>query len=167
MSISIFKFLSRYYGIRISTNLKLSHKDIKHQFEFLKRCSFKYVDCNPELVALGKVIYVDDSYGVSLPYICPLEVVDDITEIDDVPYIEEEINKENMLIEEILELPTYLLRECMSKYKNKPSFYRLIRIELESRGVYENKKYKMKREIEESDIDDKCKRRRKIKYHKS
>ena len=172
MSISIFKFLSRYYGMNISPKTKYSHKDIKHQFEFLKRCSFRYVDHNPELLALGKVIYVTDSYGVSLPYICPLEVVDDIDLDNQVPYFEDEIEKENLFIEEILEFPTYLLRECLAKYKNKASIYRLIKFELISRGVYENKKYKLQKEIdrnelEESDIDDKCKRRRKIKYSKS
>ena len=166
--ISIHKFLLRFYGISISLNELVSHKDIKHRFKFLKRCSFEYADNNPEIMNSGKIIYVMDSYGEYIPYIAPEMIMGIENCVTDI-YIEKEEDEE-LIIDEILELPTYLLRECLAKYKFKPSFYRVIKKELTNRGVYENKKHRIEkeiRELEESDFDDKYQRRRKIKYNQS
>ena len=167
-AISIHKFLSRYYGMSISMEDNFSHKEIKKRFRFLKRCSFKYANLNPNLVSTGKIIYVFDTYGESIPYICPEIAVSSLDTCGTVISVSE-IDNDDLFIDEILELPTYLLKEFLAKYKNKPSFYKLIKKELTSRGLYENKKYKLdkekqKCELEESELTDKYQRRQKIKY---
>ena len=67
-------------------------------------------------------------------------------------------------------MPTYMVGELLSKYKNKPSFYKVIKKELINRGVYKTKKYKLRKEIIElgkGEENDKYQRRRKIKCKKS
>ncbi len=170
MVISIFKYLSSYYGINLDAGLDYSHKIIKKEFKFLKRCSFKYAYSNQELLKNGKIIYVKDTHDEIIPYICPNKIVSSNKECI---YTKKEmkdkkINKEE-IIKDLSNLPNYLVHELLSKYKDKPSFYKIIKKELISRGIYENKKYRIKKEIdlEEGDFDDKYQRRRKIKCKKS
>ena len=103
-------------------------------------------------------------------YICPEEkVVIEPTEtigtvLEDIP-----VSDDETFLNDLCEIPTYKLRELLSKYKRKVSFYKVIKSELIKRGVYENKKYKLRKEItkmEESDIHDKYQRRREIKCKK-
>ena len=171
MVISIFKFLSRYYGIALDAGCECTHKELKKRFDFLKRCSFDYAESNPYLVGSGKIIYVMDTNNSVIPYFCPNELVESNKECC---YTESKmlLEDEKYMLEQLGNIPTYLLGELLNKYKNKPSYYKVIKSELINRGVYENKKYKInkeinKMEIEESEYDDKYKRRRKIKCHKS
>ena len=171
MVISIFKFLARYYGVALDAGSDLSHTELKKKYKFLKRCSFKYALHNRDLIQSGKIIYVRDSVGVIFPYVTPKEI---IIADKDCEYTEKEKHKvieDNFsVIDEIENLPTYQVRELLSRYKEKPSFYRIIKAELISRGIYENKKYRLIKEIiemEDSDINDKYQRRRKIKCKES
>ena len=170
MVISICKFLSMYYGISLDASLDYSHKLLKKHFKFLRTCSFDFAVENIDLVKSGKLIYVADSYGNVYPYICPEKILISLNQCSytvSAPLKKEDDN----ILDDLSELPTYLVHELLSKYKNKPSFYRLIKRELTKRGVYENKKYKLKKEInriglEESEYNDKYQRRREIKYKK-
>lgn len=143
---------------------------IKKNFKFLKTCSFKFVAENSEYILDGRIIYVADSCGVIFPYFCPEKMLISVKECE---YKEETTEEADpTILEELSEMPTYIVHELLSKYKDKPSFYRVIKKELVSRGIYENKKYKLRKEIleielEESDFDDKYQRRREIKYKKS
>lgn len=170
MKISIFKFLVRYYGITLNAATECSHTEIKKNFPFIEQCSIEYVEQNQEMVKCGKIIYVEDSYGIIKPYISPLIIMVSDRECD--YCIDNKGCDENFFLEQLCDMPTYLIRELLSQYKNKPSFYRVIKKELIARGVYQNKKHKINREIvkmtiEESDLNDKYKRRRKIKYNES
>lgn len=168
MVISIVKFMLDYYGICLDAGMEYSHRTLKKEFKFLKRCSFSYADSNSDLVGSGKIIYVKDSYGVIFPYKCPNEIKTCNKKCEFSTKIEEEF-EDRSILEELTEMPTYMVHELLSRYKKKPSFYRIIKAELMSRGEYDIKRYKMKREIreiEESDLNDKYQRRRKIKCKK-
>lgn len=169
MVISIYKFLSTYYGITLDVGVECSHKQLKREFSFLQGCSFKFANNNPEMIGDGRIIYVRDSLGSTLPYITPkiIKVSD-----KECQYVDIQIDDDNIDFNEISELPTYILKELLAKYKHKPSIYRIIKNELINRGVYQNKIYKIEKEIEsisyeESEINDKYKRRRKVKCNKS
>ena len=92
----------------------------------------------------------------------------------DYEYTESEEIKEidKTILDELEELPTYMVGELLSRYKNVPSFYRIIKRELICRGVYDNKKYKLRKETLEIELEggkknDKYQRRREIKCKKS
>lgn len=168
MVISIVSFMYDYYGITLDAGYKYSHKMVKKAFNELRRCSFRYADENPELVGSGKIVYVKDDYEKTLPYVCPCQTL-----ISNKVYEEcgftcfEMANKNEDILEELLDMPTYMLGELLSKYKSKPSFYKMIKAELVSRGVYDDKIYKCAKELEEVvDVDDKFIRRRKINLKK-
>ena len=172
MVISIYKFLSSYYGITVDAGKELTHKLAKRTFN-LKGCPFSYAAKNPNLIKEGNIIYVKDSHDVILPYICPNKI---LTSVKECEYTKEEIVSDNLddvsIIKELATLPDYIVHELLSRYKTKPSFYRIIKKELISRGVYDNKKYKLRKEIveielEEGEYDDKYQRRRRIKCKKS
>ena len=250
MVISIFKFLSNYYGIKLDKTTKVSHKDIRSCFDFVEMPSDK--KRSNEAALNNSIVYVEDSYGKVDVYVCPedIEVVEvevetteekitqalnnsaidlnladkyvfsdgklNATEIDeeDVKKIVEnselkqissyelegtkltvhigqlsveyevvvfnDVNDDTDLLDDLCDLPTYQLGELLSKYKRKPSFYRLIKKELVKRGVYKNKKYKLDKEIVEMEVDkefikkegamtgyDRYTRRREIKRKKS
>ena len=157
----------------LDAGVDLTHAEAKKNFRFLKGCPFKYADSNPELVKNGRIVYIKDSHGIIYPYICP-ETIKNVAV--DCGYTGKEIvrtvDDDRTLLEEIDELPTYLVHELLSKYKNKPSFYRLIKKELICRGEYRKKKYKLRKEIreielEEGEYNDKYQRRRKVKCKKS
>ena len=170
MVISIFKFLKGYYGVALDAGVELTHATAKRNFQFLKGCPFKYAESNPELVKNGHIIYIKDTHGVVYPYICPEVVKNTIRDCEYTESLETPCDKP--LLEEIDELPTYLVHELLSKYKDKPSFYRLIKKELICRGEYSKKEYKLRKEIkeielEEGEYNDKYQRRREIKCKKS
>ena len=172
MVISIFKFLSMYYGVTLDAGMDLTHSVAKKNFRFLRGCAFKTALKNANLVKNGKIIYVADSHGVIFPYIAPERI---ITSEDECMYTEKVIEKpadDKTILEELSEMPTYMVHELLSRYKDKPSFYRVIKRELIGRGVYKNKKYKLRKEIieielEEGEYNDKYQRRREIKCKKS
>lgn len=166
MVISIYKFLATYYGITLDICKECSHKQIKKEFSFLRGCSFKYAKANQEMISDGTIIYVRDDFGKIIPYIAPKEIKVSNKECE---YTESKIDYDDDLYN-IKELPTYILRKLLSRYKYKPSIYRIIKNELINRGVYQNKIYKIEKEIEkinceESEKNDKYKRRRKIKCY--
>lgn len=173
MKISIFKFLSDYYGINLDASADITHKLAKKKFKVLKGCPFKYALHNPELIKNGIIIYVKDTHNEVLPYICPNKIISSVSICS---YTEETEKDDSLsdkhLLEELSTLPSYIVHKLLSKYKEEPSFYKIIKKELISRGVYENKKYKLRKEIdeiklEEGEFDDKYQRRRKIKCKKS
>ena len=167
MVISIFKFLSRYYGIKLDSYVKCTHVDIKNNFDFILECKLSYAREHPELVGIGKILYVEDTNGKVEAYFEPSKVLS----LEDNVICDKEINNSLKLsIDKIDNLETYKLRELLSKYKNSYNFYRIIKKELVKRGIYENKKYKLDKELvkmKESDCCDKYQRRRKIKCKKS
>ena len=173
MVMSICKFLSGYYGISLNAGMSYSHKLLKKHFKFLKTCSFKYAANNPDLVKSGEIIYVKDSYGIIFPYICPNKIMFTFKECEYTEEVKEDkLDDDTSILDELCDMPTYMVHELLSKYKDKPSFYRYIKKELISRGTYENKMYKLRREIieielEEGENNDKYQRRRKIKCKKS
>ena len=172
MVISIFKFLREYYGVTLDAGCELTHAVAKRNFK-LKGCPFWYAKANPDLIQEGKIIYVSDTHGVILPYMCPEKIKASVSECTFTKTVnEEEILDDKTILEDLAELPTYMVGELLSKYKDKPSFYKVIKRELTCRGRYENKKYKLRREIieielEESEYNDKYQRRREIKCKKS
>ena len=173
MVISIFKFMAEYYGVTLDAGMELTHAVAKKNFKFLKGCPFRYANSNPELIKTGKIIYVSDSHGIILPYICPNKI---ITATRECTYTEEVENKplenDKSILEDLGDMPTYMVHELLSKYKDMPSFYKVIKKELICRGIYKTKKYKLRREIieielEEGAYNDKYQRRREIKCKKS
>ena len=172
MVISIFKFLSMYYGVTLDAGMELTHAVAKRNFRFLKGCAFKTALKNPGLVKSGKIIYVADSHGVVFPYVAPEKIITSTSECSYTEVVEEKPSNDKTILEELADMPTYMVHELLSKYKDKPSFYRVIKKELVSRGVYKNKKYKLRKEIieielEEGEYNDKYQRRREIKCKKS
>ena len=171
MVISICKFLRVYYGISLDASLDYSHKLLKKHFKFLRTCSFDFAASNAGLVKTGKLIYVSDSYGLVYPYICPDNIMTSSEECKYTPPVIK-ADTESDILDELATMPDYIVHELLSKYKSKPSFYRMIKRELMKRGTYENKKYKLRKEmkkmeLEESEYNDKYQRRREIKYKKS
>ena len=173
MVISIFKFLWEYYGITLDAGSELTHKTAKRAFRFLKGCSFKAALKNPDLVKGGKIVYVSDAHGVIFPYVAPEKAKTAVTECTFTESkSEEKVSDDKSILDEIADMPTYIVGELLSKYKDKPSFYKVIKKELICRGTYENKKYKLRKEIieielEEGEYNDKYQRRREIKCKKS
>ena len=173
MVISIFKFLAEYYGVTLDAGKELTHTMAKKNFRFLKGCPFRYAAKNPDLVKNGKIIYVADTHGIIFPYICPEKIM---TAINNCSYTEEvttrKLDTNKDILAELADMPTYMVHELLSKYKDMPSFYKVIKRELICRGVYKTKRYKLRREIieielEEGENNDKYQRRRKIKCKKS
>ena len=168
MVISIFKFLSRYYGIRLDVNVRCTHVDIRHSFSFLEVCNMVYANSHPELVSKGKILYVRDTIGEINAYFQPSKIVclNDEINNDKKNYNDIDYN----LLDNLNAIPTYILRELLSRYKDSCLFYRMIKKELIKRGIYDCKRYKLIKELEklrESDCGDKYQRRRQIKCKKS
>ena len=172
MVISIFKFLKEYYGVVADPNTPLRHKSAKIKYG-LTGCSFEKADKNPAMIKNGEIIYVRDKAGVILPYICKERAQVIVSEFEcNESTKKERISTDKSILEELSDMPTYMVHELLSKYKNIPSFYKVIKKELICRGEYENKKYKLRKEIieieiEEGECNDKYQRRREIKCKKS
>lgn len=157
MKISIKDFISLYYGISLDANSKYSHDVIIKAFNGLKRCSFDFAEKNPELVNSGKIIYVVDDYDKTYPYICPKQILISVgCYCSSVKKKDSNLDNCEISRDIIRKVPTYVLHELLSVYKNRPSIYRIIRQELVCRGEYANKVYKIKKviiEMEEYDDD--------------
>ena len=167
MTISIFKFLSRYYGVSLNAATVCTHLDAKQNFSFIETCSIAFANDNKELVDKGKIVYVKDTSGVVRPYFSPSKTI--TSECDYTVLKEESSIDDKVLFEELSAIPTYKVCELLSRYKKNRTFYRLIKNELIGRGIYKNKIHKINKEIDslkESGEDDKYKRRRKIKCKK-
>lgn len=80
MVISIFKFLREYYGITLDAGCELTHAVAKRNFK-LKGCPFWYAKANPDLIQEGKIIYVSDTHGVILPYMCPEKIKASVSDV--------------------------------------------------------------------------------------
>ena len=172
MTISIFNFLANYYGIYLNIESRCSHKDIQSYFKEIETCSIKYAKEHPYDVSTGRIIYVEDTYGHICAYINPkIEAVEDEHIIYSTLVNEKEDALTEAVLTELDELNNYELGLLLSKYKKNYKIYRIIKEELIKRGVYENKKFKIKKEIdemnEERDYCDKYQRRRKVKLKKS
>ncbi len=173
MVISIFKFMAEYYGVTLDAGMELTHTVAKKNFKFLKGCPFRYANSNPELIKTGKIVYVSDSHGVILPYICPNKILVATGECSYTEKVEKKpLVNDKSILEDLCDMPTYMVGELLSKYKDMPSFYKVIKKELICRGIYKTKKYKLRREIieielEEGVCNDKYQRRREIKCKKS
>ncbi len=169
MVISIFKFLKDYYGVLLDSKTCLTHKKAKKKYKLIG-CGFDYAEHNLSLIKNGKIIYVRDTHGIVLPYICPERAITIIDECE-CSFPDEQIDMDKSILEELADMPTYLVGELLSKYKYVPSFYKVIKKELICRGVYKTKIYKLRREIieielEEGEYNDKYQRRRRIKCKK-
>ncbi len=64
-------FLKRYYGISHEDIDNMTHENMKSFFPQLQRTSFEYVQKNPELVTIGKIIMVEDVRHYQIPYLAP------------------------------------------------------------------------------------------------
>ena len=168
MAISIFKFLSRYYGVSLNAAVTCTHLDVKQNFDFIETCSITFAKDNKELVDKGKIVYVKDTNGVVRPYFSPSKSVS-----RECVYVEangETAIDDRAILEELSAIPTYKVCELLGRYKKNRTFYRIIKRELIDRGIYENKIHKINKEIDglkESMENDKYKRRRKTKCKKS
>ena len=168
MVISIFKFLSRYYGLSLNAASNCTHMDAKKNFEFIECCSVRFARENEELVDKGVIVYVEDTSGVVRPYFCPSKRI--CEECVYVKLPKKICCNDKDLLKELVKLPTYKVCELLGKYKDNIVLYKMIKKELINRGIYDNKIYKINKEIvglKESGKDDKCKRRLKIKCKKS
>ena len=119
------------------------HASVIQNFKFLNPCSFKYANSHQDLINEGKIIYVSDTSGRVLAYICPTNKLSNectyCKNIDD-------CDNNTDILNDIGCLPTYVLGELLSRYKRKPSIYKMIKRELIKRGVYDNKRYKIESE---------------------
>lgn len=146
ISISLNKFFILYCEIteEIIFNTKMSHKDIKLLFPNLRRISFELAYKNKNLLAMGKIIIVEDSFGNIAPYIAP-----DILPMNQILSLKnkEEQNKiENVIINENLSKYELVLLCRYYKNHNKYEEYcianRLLKKKKEACKVkvYKNKK---------------------------
>lgn len=168
MAISIFKFLSRYYGVSLNAATECTHLDVKQNFDFIETCSIAFAKDNEELVDKGKIVYVKDTNGVVRPYFSPSKSVS--KECIYVEINEQVEDDDKTILEELSTIPTYKVCELLGRYKKNRTFYRIIKKELIDRGIYDNKIHKINKEIDglkESMENDKYKRRRKTKCKKS
>lgn len=146
--INMSKFLSRYCNL-IGNNLsKITHEDVRVLFPKIKRASFEEVSQNPKLLAIGKVVYVNDGKNV-IPYYTPNVDFDILDEPTPVNKKEEKrvINKKK----DYAKMSIYELRCILRRKFNSCSCQRKARCELEKRGIVLSKKYNRceeKREVE-------------------
>lgn len=143
-SIDIRKFIYLYYGIEVNN---ISHHDVSKLIPGIKRVSFEYIKKNEELIYYGKVIYLFDSYGEVLPYLCP----DEFYNIDYDDYIDTPVNNDKdidltkeELQNQVVDMNKGELLELLHKYKKIYSFYRIIKKELDIRYAKTKKEYNRK-----------------------
>lgn len=145
-TISICKFMSLYYGVALPAGVTYSHDDFKKEFN-LKTIPENYVFKNEELVSQGKIIFVTDSFGEALPYPAPELVLTSISDCGCVEQADDDIDDARELLRYLSEMPTHQLRDLLCRYKEVISFYRIIKNELKSRGIYKTKRYKKEKEL--------------------
>ena len=127
-SMSLIKYLRMYYGVNISKRQgKLTHKLIKKNMPFVKRCEFDYLLSNRDMLMCGEIIMVYDDTGAVLPYMVPEKRY--VTYCDETDVIEEPPHK-YITLEEAKKLPDYLLIEELHHSKHKRNRYKKLRDEL-------------------------------------
>ena len=146
-SMSLIKYLRMYYGVNIRQRQgKLTHKLIKKNMPFVKRCEFDYLLSNRDMLMCGEIIMVYDDTGAVLPYMVPEKRY--VTYCDETDVIEEPPHK-YITLEEAKKLPDYLLIEELHHSKHKRNRYKKLRDELlYERGRAGVKKFKSERSLE-------------------
>ena len=147
-SMSLIKYLRMYYGVNISKRQgKLTHKLIKKNMPFVKRCDFDYSLSNRDMLMCGEIVMVYDDTGAVLPYIVPEERY--VTYCQETE-VTENLPHEYMPLEEAKKLPDHLLIEELRNSRPMISRYKKLREELlYERGRAETKRYKSrKRKLE-------------------
>lgn len=147
--ISLEKFLKMYLGISNRNLSKLTHKDVKEIFPFLKRTSFDYANENLSEIGSGDIILVKDSKNNIVPYIKPEFVIEDINEVN----IEvKDKNSKTYHIDNITDLSNYELKKLTSTRNSTYKVARQVKKELKQRGIVKTKKREEKRR--KDDFDD-------------
>ncbi len=180
MVISIFDFLELFYGEKLDSRTYINHKKAKKKYH-LKSCGIKYAKEHLDLIKHRGIVFVSDTYGVVLPYMCPKKDYEKSFETSEkvsLPELTDEematikkVSDSSFVLENIASMPTYEVGELLSEYKYIPSYARIIKRELIARGVYANKIHKLKKkileiELEEGEFNDKYQRRQKIRCKK-
>lgn len=160
-SISIKDFFVSYCGINDSNllNSKISHEEVSKLLPNLVRVSFDHVAKNLNLVYVGDIILVNDSYNNLAPYKKPL-----INEYEDINIVvtESKENKDEICIINFESLTDYELIVLTKKLKslNRMSDYRNACLHLRKRkeeskiNEYKMKKEKILIKIREDDEDE-------------
>lgn len=150
-AISLAKFLSRYLNLSGELLNHISHEDVKILFPNIKRTSFEYAENNPNEVANGNIIWVDDGKHV-IPYVKPEYVHS--AENKEISFEKVEPKKIDSGYHDYASMSNYELK-CMLNLKfNSRSNSRQARKELENRGVTLTKKYKRNKKIDELEWDE-------------
>lgn len=138
-SISLSKFLSRYVSLEGKDLKKVTHKEVKALFPFLKRAGFEDVSNNPILVKSGKVVLVDDGHNEIYYY------VPERTEEDKMQFTREEVDKRIVLddtVYDYVNMSVYELRCLLVRKFNSTRNQYCARRELNRRGIPITRKYK-------------------------
>lgn len=148
-AITLAKFLTRYYGIQHPNILNLSHNDVKILFEQVERSSFEYAEQNPDMVAKGEIVFVEDKYNV-IPYKAPQINMD--YEFVDMECSKTGKKKPEVITEEDLKtLSKDELLKKLKEYRAYCHYYKLVVKEVKLRGMKERKlkddKYKRESEV--------------------
>ncbi len=136
-AISLAKFISRYLGVNGSGLNTLSHEDAKHLFPSLKRSTFAFVENHPLELYSGNVILVTDGKK-TIPYYVP--PIDKIVNNEIVVDVEHKKRKKKT-IPNYCDMKVYELKKLLNSRFNGRKVSRLVRCELEDRGVVLRKKY--------------------------
>lgn len=150
-SISLAKFLSRYYSITNENLGKMTHEDVKYLIPGIKRCSFDYINKNQELISSGNILIVIDKNDKKIPYIKPTLAIDNIHDVDI------ELSKENENIDvDISMLSNYEVKCWLEKTKKDIKLRRILIRELEKRNIKKDvsAKYKVTEQRNQDIYDD-------------
>lgn len=161
-SIGLEKFLMSYYGISNNglSELKMSHKDVKVLYPHIKRISFEQLMHNKEILYIGGVIPVKDSYGNIAPYLKP-EIKDiEICTISGGESNNEEPDFDTLIIDEEMKLYelanlcralknrdihsyriAYKLLKTKKNEQKEEQRYKQKKLNLKMKGRWENDKY--------------------------
>ena len=136
--ISLAKFLSRYKYVEGEDLKKITHEEAIKLFPDLKRSTYEEVSNNRELLANGKIVFVDDGKR-KIPYYIP-EVLDDIDtmEFHREPVSPVEIDDNDY---DYSSMSVYELRCLLKRKFNSNRNQMNARKELNRRGITLNKKY--------------------------
>lgn len=135
------KFLTRFCNITGKDLSQLHHEDVYWLFPNLKRATFKKIEENPELVATGQIIIVDDGKTL-VPYYAPKILYDQLSEPTEFVLKDK---KTGSMVDyskhDVIRMNEYELRLMLRKKFNSIANQRQARRELEDRGVVLSKKY--------------------------
>lgn len=138
-SISLSKFLSRYVSLEGKDLKKVTHKEVKALFPFLKRAGFEDVSNHPELIRLGKVVLVDDGHN------CIYYYIPERTESETMRFNREEVDTTITLDDKVYDyvnMSVYELRCLLVRKFNSTRNQYCARRELNRRGIPITRKYK-------------------------